>query len=137
LPSCLGQYVMICATSLWSKRSKSLASLGDEPGPNNGGLHLYIAWNTRRFSSRYTNWRWLHFMVMGPLLLFVTRRSALPASEESELELSGGTSPGSCTLSSLFLVNVWRMSLPWLTCWHSIGSLYTLSKSKPGAESQS
>jgi hypothetical protein len=27
--------------------------------------------------------------------------------------------------------------ITWLTCWHSIGGLYTLSKSKPGAESQS
>jgi hypothetical protein len=29
------------------------------------------------------------------------------------------------------------MSLPWLTHWCSIDGLYTLSKSKPGAESQS
>jgi hypothetical protein len=76
-------------------------------------------------------------MVTGPLLLFVTRRLALPASEELELESSGETSPGSCTSSSLFLVNVWWMSWPWLTCWRSIGGLYTLSKSKPGTESQS
>jgi hypothetical protein len=76
-------------------------------------------------------------MVMGPLLLFVTWCWALSASEESELESSAGTSSGSCTSSSSFPVNLSWMSLPWLTCWCSIGSLYTLSKSKPGAESQS
>jgi hypothetical protein len=33
-------------------------------------------------------------------------------------------------LSSLFLVNMWWMSLPWLTCWCSLGGLYTLSNFK-------
>jgi hypothetical protein len=77
----------------------------------------------------------MQFMVMGPLLLFVTVHLVLP-SEESELESSAGTSPGFCTSSSLFPVNVWWMSLSWLTCWCSIGSLYTLFKSKADAESQ-
>jgi hypothetical protein len=46
-----------------------------------------------------------HGIVMGPLLLFVTVRLALP-SEESELESSAGTSPVSLTSWSLFPVNM-------------------------------
>ncbi len=98
---------MICATSLQSERSKSLASLEDEPGPNNGWLHLYIAWKLRRFSSRYRNWQQLQFMVTGPLLWFVTWHLALSASEESELESSAGTSSGSCTSSHHTSLALW------------------------------
>jgi hypothetical protein len=64
-------------------------------------LHLKMSINNAR-----KLWKDVLPMVTGPLLLFVTQRLALAASEESELESLGGTSPGSCTSSSLFLVNV-------------------------------
>jgi hypothetical protein len=100
---------MICATSLQGKRSKSLASLGDEPGVTKQWWTtlVHCMKHEKIFEQVYKLMTAaLHGNGTLAVVCCVTRRSALAASEESELESSGGTSPGSCTSLSLFLVNV-------------------------------
>jgi hypothetical protein len=136
LPSCLGHYVMICATRLWSKSSKSSASLGDESGPNNGWPHLYITSNMRRFLRRNTNWQWMQFMD-GTLVVVCDTALGTISLWGIRTGVIGWDFLRFLHFVIIFSSWLWQMSLPWLTCWRSIGSLYTLSKSKPGAESQS
>jgi hypothetical protein len=100
-PSLRGQYKMICDTSLQTTRSNLSASLGKDSGPNNGGPHLYIAWNTSRFSSSVTNCFLLHFNLTGPFLvcLFNMVLGLESSSNSDSSSLESKPCPSLCTKS--------------------------------------